>query len=53
MMKMIDKLSMSRYAMVWGMLFSVLGLFAVAPLQAQTEQDKVLAEQGTKTQVHQ
>ena len=53
MMKKIDKLRMSRYAMVWGMLFSALWLFAVAPLQAQTEQDKVLAEQGTKTQVHQ
>ena len=41
MMKKIDKLRMSRYAMVWGMLFSALWLFAVAPLQAQTEQDKL------------
>ena len=31
MMKKIDKLRMSRYAMVWGMLFSALWLFAVAP----------------------
>lgn len=39
--------------MVWGCYFRLCGLFAVAPLQLRRIVDKVLAEQGTKTQVHQ